>query len=76
MDRVISRRQKETNFYTKAQVTRGSVCLNEITSNFSLKKYSNIKVIGEILNVDGICGGYNLAFAFISGYIAGSSIND
>lgn len=65
-----------TEDFEKAQVTRGGVCLNEITSNFSLKKYSNIKVIGEILNVDGICGGYNLAFAFISGYIAGSSIND
>ncbi len=65
-----------TEDFEKAQVTRGGVCLNEITSNFSLKKYPNIKVIGEILNVDGICGGYNLAFAFISGYIAGSSIND
>lgn len=65
-----------TEDFEKAQVTRGGVCLNEITSNFSLKKYPNIKVIGEILNIDGICGGYNLAFAFISGYIAGSSIND
>lgn len=65
-----------TEDFEKAQVTRGGVCLNEITSNFSLKKYPNIKVIGEILNVDGICGGYNLAFAFMSGYIAGSSIND
>ena len=65
-----------TEDFEKAQVTRGGVCLNEITSNFSLKKYTNIKVIWETLNVDGICGGYNLAFAFISGYIAGSSIND
>ena len=65
-----------TEDFEKAQVTRGGVCLNEITSNFSLKKYPNIKVIGETLNVDGICGGYDLAFAFISGYIAGSSIND
>ncbi len=65
-----------TEDFEKAQVTRGGVCLNEITSNFSLKKYPKIKVIGEILNVDGICGGYNLAFAFMSGYIAGSSIND
>ncbi len=65
-----------TEDFEKDQVTRGGVCLNEITSNFSLKKYPNIKVIGEILNVDGICGGYNLAFAFMSGYIAGSSIND
>ena len=29
---------------------------------------------GELLDVDGICGGYNLAFAFITGYIAGKSV--
>ena len=29
---------------------------------------------GEVLDVDGRCGGYNLAFAFVSGYIAGWSV--
>ena len=36
----------------------------------------NLYFVGEVLDVDGICGGFNLAFAFISGYIAGSDIND
>ncbi len=65
-----------TDSFDKAQVCHGGVSLDEIDYTFSLKKYNNIKVIGEILNVDGDCGGYNLAFAFISGYIGGSSIHD
>lgn len=66
----------DTEDYEKAQVCRGGVSLAEIDNSFSLKKYKNIKVIGEVLDVDGDCGGYNLAFAFISGYIAGDEIND
>lgn len=65
-----------TDSFDKAQVCHGGVSLDEIDYTFSLKKYNNIKVVGEILNVDGDCGGYNLAFAFISGYIGGSSIHD
>lgn len=65
-----------TDSFDKAQICHGGVSLDEIDYTFSLKKYNNIKVVGEILNVDGDCGGYNLAFAFISGYIGGSSIHD
>ena len=36
-------------------------------------KIKNLYIIGELLDVDGLCGGYNLTFAFISGIIAGSS---
>ncbi|MCH5166453.1 MAG: aminoacetone oxidase family FAD-binding enzyme [Erysipelotrichales bacterium] len=62
--------------YEKAQVCHGGLSLNDIDETFKLKKYNNISVVGELLDVDGICGGYNLAFAFISGYIAGEHIND
>ena len=31
-------------------------------------------VVGELLDVDGTCGGYNLQWAFTSGYIAASQI--
>ena len=34
----------------------------------------DIYITGEALDVDGICGGYNMAFAFITGYIVGLSI--
>lgn len=66
----------DTLDFEKAQVCHGGVSLEEIDETFALKKYKNIKVVGELLNVDGECGGYNLAFAFISGYIGGSEIND
>lgn len=60
--------------FEKSQVTHGGVKLSEVNDNLELKKLPNVYVIGESLNVDGICGGYNLAFAFITGYIVGSRI--
>ena len=33
-----------------------------------------VHFVGEVLDVDGQCGGYNLAFAFVSGYVAGKNI--
>ena len=35
---------------------------------------SGLYLVGEILDVDGKCGGFNLAFAFISGYLAGRGV--
>jgi len=34
----------------------------------------NLYIIGESLNIDGDCGGYNLAFAFISGIVSAQNI--
>lgn len=59
--------------YEKAQVCTGGIPLKEIdVHTFESKKSKNLYIVGEILDVDGNCGGYNLAFAFISGYLAGS----
>ena len=63
-----------TNSYEKAQVCTGGVLLNEIYNTFESKKTDGLYIIGEMLDVDGICGGYNLAFAWISGMIAGRNI--
>lgn len=49
-----------------AQVCKGGIDLGEINSNLSLKKDKNIYAMGEILDCDGVCGGYNLLFAFSS----------
>jgi len=57
--------------YQASQVTTGGVSIAEIGSDFSFNKNRNIYVIGELLDVDGRCGGYNLQFAFTSGSIAG-----
>lgn len=55
-----------------AQVTAGGIDINEVGKNMQSVKYNNLYIIGEALNVDGLCGGYNLHFAFASGIIAGN----
>ena len=56
-----------TNDYTKAQVMSGGLSLEEVNDNLECHRYPNIFVVGEVLDVDGDCGGYNLHFAFASG---------
>lgn len=58
----------DTYDYSKAQVMSGGVCLDEVDENLAVIKYPGIYLAGEILDVDGDCGGYNLHFAFASGY--------
>ncbi len=55
----------------RAQVTCGGVPLSEISDDMQSKLVSGLYFAGEILNVDGICGGYNLQWAWTSGYLAG-----
>ena len=40
------------------------------------KVVPNMYITGEALDVDGICGGYNMSFAFITGYIVGKSLGE
>ncbi len=49
--------------YETAQVMKGGLSLKELNFNLSLNKYPNMFAIGEILNVAGMCGGYNIHFA-------------
>jgi len=63
-----------TNSYDKAQVCTGGIPLNEINYDMSSIYDNNLYITGELLDVDGLCGGFNLAFAFITGYIAGKSV--
>lgn len=61
--------------FDKCQVCTGGISLEEIDeTTMECLKVPNMFIVGEAIDVDGICGGYNLAFAFISGYIAGKSI--
>lgn len=60
--------------FKDAQVTVGGVILNQINEGFALKNEKNTYILGESLNVDGICGGYNLRFAITSGLFAVNSI--
>ena len=61
--------------FDRAQVATGGVSINEINPNTMESVITNnLYLVGELLDVDGKCGGFNLAFAFISGYLAGRSI--
>lgn len=52
-----------------AQVCRGGIDLSELTDGLRLKKDRNIFAGGEMVDVDGVCGGYNLMFAFCCGMV-------
>ena len=39
-------------------------------------KEKGLYITGELLDVDGDCGGYNLSFAWITGYLAGKGVNN
>lgn len=65
-----------TTGFKNSQVTRGGVDLSQINCHdYSAKKFENLYIIGEALNIDGDCGGYNLHFAFASGYRLGKILN-
>ena len=57
--------------FDKAQVTMGGVPVSEIDDTMQSGKVRNLYFAGEIIDVDGRCGGYNLQWAWTSGYIAG-----
>lgn len=53
-----------------SQVSVGGVKINEVDNNLMSKKEQNVYILGELLNIDGPCGGYNLTWAFASGFKA------
>lgn len=60
--------------FSQAQVTQGGVSLDGIDGASMQSKYCpNLYFCGEILDVDGQCGGYNLQWAWSSGYLAGKN---
>lgn len=62
----------DTNSFDKAQVCSGGIPLAEVNlDTLESKKVEGLYLVGELLDVDGDCGGYNLGFAWISGMIAG-----
>lgn len=64
----------ETGDFKAAQVTNGGAKLDEFTSGLESLKKPLLYAIGEVLDVDGKCGGYNLSWAFNSALIAAEDI--
>lgn len=66
-----------TNDFSKAQTCTGGLSLDEINLNtMESKLVKDLYIVGELIDVDGVCGGYNLTFAWLSGILAGSDISD
>lgn len=59
--------------FKMAMITRGGVSLKEIDpKTMQSKKLKGLYFCGEVMNLDGPCGGYNLQWSFASGYLAGA----
>ena len=65
---------KATNSYEQAQVCCGGIDTAEVDPETLESRYvPGLYFAGEILDVDGMCGGYNLQWAWASGYTAGKA---
>lgn len=61
--------------FDNAQVTRGGICTDKIDAvTFESRLQSGLFIVGEVLDIDGDCGGYNLAFAFSGGRAAANAV--
>lgn len=62
----------DTKSYLEAQVCSGGIPLSEININtMESLKQKGLYILGELLDVDGDCGGYNLGFAWLSAILMG-----
>jgi hypothetical protein len=63
-----------TDGFAHSMVTRGGVSLKEVDPRtLESRKAKRLFFAGEVLDLDGPCGGYNLHWAFASGRLAGQS---
>ena len=60
------------NGFDSAQTTSGGVSMYEVTDSLESKFVPGLFFVGEVLDVDGLCGGYNLTWAFSSAYEVGN----
>lgn len=60
----------DTTGFNNSQVTAGGILTGEFDECLQSKKYKGLFAAGEILDIDGDCGGYNLQWAWSSGMLA------
>lgn len=58
-----------------AQVTKGGIRMDEVDENLQSKKQKGLYFSGEILDIDGQCGGYNLQWAYSSARLVAAAID-
>lgn len=59
-----------------AQVTKGGIRMDEVDENLQSKKQKGLYFAGEILDIDGQCGGYNLQWAYASARVVAAAIDE
>ncbi len=64
----------DTNGFEQAQACAGGVPLSELTDSMESKLVPGLFITGELADIDGTCGGYNLQWAWSSGAAAGKKI--
>lgn len=64
----------ETNGFEQAQACAGGVPLTELNETMESKLVPGLYITGELADIDGTCGGYNLQWAWSSGAVAGRHI--
>lgn len=63
--------------FNYAQMTKGGICTDKINAKtMESKLVKGFYIVGEALDVDGDCGGYNVTFAFVSGITAARAIKN
>ena len=62
--------------WDEAQVCHGGICCSEVGDNLEAHRFPGLYIGGEMLDIDGVCGGYNLFFACACGYVIYKHIND
>ena len=64
-----------TQGFGGAQVTAGGIATAEVDPHTMMsRRVPNLHLIGEVLDVDGDCGGYNLQWAWASAYVAAKAV--
>ena len=61
--------------FDESQVTVGGLSLESVDKTLQSKTEKGVYFVGELLDVDGLCGGYNIMFAIASARLVASSIN-
>lgn len=66
---------KDTYSFDDSQVCVGGLDLENLNENLESKIEPNIYFVGELINVDGLCGGFNIMFAIASANKVANSIS-
>ena len=68
---------KGSKGFNDAQVTAGGISIKEINNEtMESKRVKGLYITGEVMDIDGRCGGYNLQWAWSSGYLAGMNASE